>query len=115
MTERVWTLHLNHSDLIEIYNTTSDAIIKQKIENHFLADKMSNWKNWVPSDTKNLEMLRSAASALESTASELRSINRELSLTASALESTASDLTLAVSRLTSRPKKNQIGQIGDCQ
>jgi hypothetical protein len=44
--ERVWTLHLNHSDLIEIYNTTSDAIIKRKIENHFLADKMSHWKNW---------------------------------------------------------------------
>ena len=46
--ERVWTLHLNHSDLIEIYNTTSDAIIKRKIENHFLADKMSHWKNWSP-------------------------------------------------------------------
>lgn len=46
--ERVWTLHLNHSDVIEIYNTTTDAIIKRKIENHFLADKMSNWKNWTP-------------------------------------------------------------------
>jgi hypothetical protein len=48
MTERVWTLHLNHSDVIEIYNTTSDAIIKRKIENHFLADKMRDWKNWSP-------------------------------------------------------------------
>jgi hypothetical protein len=27
MTERVWTLHLNHSDVIEIYNTTTDTII----------------------------------------------------------------------------------------
>lgn len=44
--ERVWTLNLNHSDLIEIYNTTSDATIKRKIENHFLADKMRDWKNW---------------------------------------------------------------------
>lgn len=49
--------------------------------------------NNVPSDTENLEMLRSAASALESTAS--------------ALESTASALTLAVSRLISQPKSKK--------
>lgn len=44
--ERVWNLKLSHSDVIEIYQTTTDPIIKKKIENHFLADKMSNWRNW---------------------------------------------------------------------
>lgn len=44
--ERVWNLKLSHSDVIEIYQTTTDPIIKKKIENHFLADKMKNWENW---------------------------------------------------------------------
>lgn len=46
MNEKVWNLKLTHSDLIEIYNTTTDSLIKRKIENHFLADRMKNWKNW---------------------------------------------------------------------
>ena len=49
--------------------------------------------NYVPSDTESLRMLESAASALESTASDLESRNRELSL--------------AVSRLISRTKKKK--------
>jgi hypothetical protein len=53
--------------------------------------------NYVPSDTERLQTMRSAASALELTASALE-------LTASDLRSSNRELSLAVSRLTSRPK-----------
>lgn len=44
--EKLWSLKLTHSDVINIYQTTTNPTIKKKIENHFLAHKMSNRCNW---------------------------------------------------------------------
>lgn len=90
--DRIWNATMIAKASLEANNQSIPNVSEEEF-NQFTAKH-------VLSDTESLRILKSAASALEST-------NRKLSTTASALESTASELSLAVSRLISLPKKRR--------